>query len=257
MVRTVRQPRPQPQAANPISDYDSDINRTTFDHGPIPPPARTNTELNLSVIQRHLSSAISIVSIASYAVVYLFSPVTQQWEKNGIEGTLFICKLSPTSAAAVRYTVIVLNRRGLDNFILDLLDDDDVDINEEYVILQGHDSSGAPKAYGLWIFAEPEPSSTAHARHLNAKIMMECALEAKSSRLSAEQVTHSNGHGTAKPMETHISGPQVNGNDSSGGMNTRPTTNHPQQPSPAENTKPPDILGDLFRKATQNYRESK
>ena len=257
MVRTLKQPRPQPQAANTVSDYESDFNQANLDHAPLPPPSRTNTELNLSVIKRHLPDAISIVSIASYAVVYTFSPTTQQWEKNGVEGTLFICELTPSPSAAARYTALVLNRRGLDNFVLELLDDDDVDITEEYVILQGHDDGGAPKAYGLWIFSEPEPSSTAHARETNAKIMKECASEAKRGRLSLDRTIHSNGHGAGKvPVGGYFPETQAQENGSTGGTNARPAINTSQAPNPEEITRQPDILGELFRKATQTYRGS-
>lgn len=244
--RKAKQRQVQPHAANPTSDHESDFNNPSLDNAPLPPPARTNTELNLSVIKRHLPDAVSIVSIASYAVVYIFSPSSQQWEKNGVEGTLFICELSPNSSAAPRYSVLVLNRRGLENFKLELLDSDDVDVTEEYVILQGHDDADVPKAYGLWIFSEPEPSSTAQAREINAKIIEECAFKAKRGRIPMDRQQQINGHGIGK---------SAGGRDSQGAT-AQLATSDSHRSNPAMNTKPPDVLVGLFREATKSYRGS-
>ena len=255
--RKAKQRQPQPHPTNPVSNYDSDFN---LENTPLPPTTRTNTELNLSVIQRHLPDAISIVSIASYAVVYLFSSTTRQWEKHGIEGTLFICELSSKPSAITRYSVLVLNRRGLDNFKLELLDSDDVDITGEYVILQGHDEEDAPKAYGLWIFSETEPSSTAQAREVNAKIIEECALRAKKGRIPEEpqqqqqQQKPINGQGAEGSVLRIVgSGTGVQGTESTGWLNVQPSMDNTHQSNRTE-TKSTDILGELFRKATQSYQ---
>ena len=57
--------------------------------------------------------------------------------------------------------VVVLNRRGLDNFVLKLKREDQVDVTEEYIILQDADGDGEgeQKAYGLWVFQEAEGST--------------------------------------------------------------------------------------------------
>lgn len=173
------------------SDYESDVNYVS--DAPPPPPTRTNAELNLSVVRRHEPAIISILSIAPYAVVYIFSPATQQWEKSGIEGTLFVCQLSPSELGAERYSVVVLNRRSLDNFRAELLDGSDVEITEDYVILQASDDNRNPQVYGLWIFSEPPPSSTANSRAINAQIIQECAIQAETTRKMAEQSIQADG----------------------------------------------------------------
>lgn len=100
-----------------------------------------------------------------------------------------------------RYSVVVLNRRGMDNFSLELVSSDDVEITPEYVILQGPPKSPDPDTgmeggtagleeeeaqerviYGLWIFAEPEPSSTSQMREVNARLIQDCAVRAEESR---------------------------------------------------------------------------
>lgn len=176
----------------------------------------TNETLNLSVLQRHNPAISQVVSIASYAVIYAFSPVSQTWEKSGIEGTMFVCQLFghaelnasgspmfPEQAqepeAEERYAVFVLNRRGLENFEIELKRAEDVDIEQSFIIVQGppaaHDDvenesgPGATRgsvAYGLWIFCEPG-TSTAASRDINAKVILECASRAEESQKALAQ----------------------------------------------------------------------
>ena len=142
-----------------------------------------NENLNLKVVNRHFPSVRTILSIAPYAVIYTFSPSISGWEKSGIEGTLFICELFPTVEGWQRYSVVVLNRRGLENFSMELRSADDVEVTEEYVILQNREENGdEPQIIGLWIFAEQLPSSTANARIANAHIIKACATQAEASR---------------------------------------------------------------------------
>ncbi|KAK2734636.1 hypothetical protein FQN55_002559 [Onygenales sp. PD_40] len=197
------------------SDYESDaqnyyvsdsaaLNGSSMatDPSEIKPPSRTNEELNLAVLQRHDPAVHSILSLAPYAVVYIFSATTQLWEKSGIEGTMFLCQLTQGELGEERYSVLVLNRRGMQNFEAKLTDGDDVEITEEYVILKvdgesntivssaGTAESATVKApdgrqsiiYGLWIFSEPPPSSTAEMRSVNAGLIKECAVHAGASR---------------------------------------------------------------------------
>ena len=170
--------RHQSAHLQPSDQYDSDV--------PLPPPQdippqRTNAELNLSVLQRHLPSTTSIISIAPYAVVYIFTSTPQNgpaWEKSGIEGTLFICQqtLEPTEGTE-RYSVVVLNRKGLNDFICPL--SGDIDYEAGYTILRSTSEEGREEnIWGLWIFEEEEGSSTAGMREVNAKIIQECAARA-------------------------------------------------------------------------------
>ncbi|KAI9677207.1 MAG: hypothetical protein M1829_002781 [Trizodia sp. TS-e1964] len=159
--------------------------------------SRSNAELNLCVLQRYNSLITAILSIAPYAVVYLFSPSSSQWEKTGVEGTLFVCKIAEISEdQGERYEVIILNRRGLENFQVQLHNGGDVEITDDYLILRvnnHYEGQMQPntlqdenqKIYGLWIFSEPPPSSTANTRALNAQIISECASAAESSRKKA------------------------------------------------------------------------
>ncbi|KAJ5146025.1 Dcp1-like decapping [Penicillium bovifimosum] len=196
------------------TDYESDIPYySDMQEQPAPPP-RSNEELNLSVIQRHKPSITSILSLAPYAVVYIFSPTTKQWEKNGVEGTLFVCQESQGDLGEERYTVFVLNRRGLNNFDLPLTDGENVEITEEYVICKAEESfegeagqngiadplhpqnvantqaaTNNVRIYGLWIYSEPPPNSTAESRSINAQMILECATHAgQSMKLARERL---------------------------------------------------------------------
>ena len=180
----------QPQAVHQASDYESDINYLSD----IAPPSlnRTDEELNFAVLKRHDPTIITLEHVAPYAVVYVFSPSSQQWIKSGIEGSAFVCGLAPTQQFHHRYSVIVLNRRGLDNFRADLSSAGDVEVTEEYIILQSS-KEGIPQVYGLWVFCEPPPSSTSHQREAIAQKIQECAARAEESRGLAEDQL--NGHG--------------------------------------------------------------
>ncbi|KAI9723879.1 MAG: hypothetical protein M1828_003998 [Chrysothrix sp. TS-e1954] len=173
----------------------------------VPSISRDNDSLNLAVLQRHNPSIISILSIAPYAVIYTFNATAQTWDKSGCEGTLFVCQLAPIYEEAhdqedgmegiARFEVVVLNRRGMENFSFALETADSIEITEEYVLLQGEadtvegDETDGPNTaqlekrpvvYGVWIFAEPPPSSTSEMRTINARVMQECAALAEASR---------------------------------------------------------------------------
>ncbi|RAL14200.1 Dcp1 family protein [Aspergillus homomorphus CBS 101889] len=223
------------------SDYDSDYQTYLSDTQQQPqpqatmatnttplPPLRTNEDLNLAVLRRHNPAITSILSLAQYAVVYIFSPATRQWEKSSVEGTLFVCQLAQGPLGEERYSVFVLNRRGLNNFDLLLTDGDNVEITEEYIILKsdhapeglGHVAGAPPpqqqqvnptgtgasaagkspgsdiRIYGLWIYSEPPPNSTAETRNINAQMIRECAVHAgESLKLARERLeaTRQNG----------------------------------------------------------------
>ena len=180
-------------------------------------PVRTNEDVNFSVLHRHNNNITSIISIAPYAVVYTFSTATQTWEKAAIEGSLFVCQLTPTYNSSPvydsngnpstplpieHYAVHVLNRRALENFALELYSPDSIEITPDYIILQGTsaavvpfppaedllDGNGADAAeeesviYGLWVYPEPPPASTAIAREVNARVIVDCATRAEESR---------------------------------------------------------------------------
>ncbi len=182
-----------PNQVPQISDYESD---TAFAHLPdqppptnLPVPSRTIDELNLSVLQRYNPSISSILCVAPYAVIYTFSPLPEpEWIKSGVEGSLFICQLEPGELGEDRFTAIVLNRRGLENFEAQLREDETggVELTDDYIIVTSK-VSGQPTASGIWVFSEGPGSSTAITRGLVARFVKERAVQAGQSRKAAEE----------------------------------------------------------------------
>ncbi|CAD6590156.1 MAG: hypothetical protein ASARMPRED_004592 [Alectoria sarmentosa] len=215
-------------------------------------PTLTNDVLNLSVLQRHLPSTVSIDFLAPYAVVYIFSTITQAWEKSGIEGTLFVVRLQNEGHA-----VVVLNRRGLSNFILHLKSAEEVDVTDDYIILQGNGgdnigngSADEQKVYGLWIFEE-EQGSTKGVRAACGRCVVECAerAEATSNARALNGVGQLNGPMQQQSTTGAPSGPDLMAllNPSRGhSSNDTPTVQQPEM------NQGQDILGDVFRKAGAN-----
>ncbi|MCJ1286742.1 hypothetical protein MMC26_006088 [Xylographa opegraphella] len=279
--RKVRHQQTQSGVINQPSDYESDTNYLS--DVPLPPIQRTDEELNLSVLQRHSRDVISLEYVAPYAVVYHFSSVLQQWEKSGIEGTAFVCGLLPMEDHPQRYEVTVLNRRGLENFTLELANASDVEVTEEYIILNStHD--GKPHVYGLWVFSEPSPSSTSHHRTAIAHTIQECAARAEASRkvnTGRTECEHDYYFDEEVPMGRQLSlkemfGQQRKQDDAWSIRNhspRRPSTQYaaiadsyvPHSPqveapphSPAvsaqSNGQGRDVLMDMFRRAGEGYR---
>ncbi|KAL9572566.1 hypothetical protein ACKAV7_003399 [Fusarium commune] len=179
--QTPRKARHSRQPSNRIpavSDYESDAAAIHADYAP--PPPRTNTELNLSVLQRYLPSIHTILSIAANAVIYTFNSASESWEKSGVEGTMFVCAQSPLPedpGQRPRACVFVLNRRGLDNVIVDLSRVTHAEVSGELVIMkvEGEWQEG-DKVLGVWIHNDKDKT-----REVNAAIIQEAWKIARSA----------------------------------------------------------------------------
>jgi hypothetical protein len=146
-------------------------------------PSRSNEDLNLAVLRRHWPTVLTIVHIASYCVVYLFNVTTQSWEKADIDGTLFIVHHHSDVEGEEKFSANILNRRRLENFAYELRSPDDVDLDPKFIILKmGGEDSSDMQIYGLWVFSEPAPNSTAHAHEITGHIIVECAKRAEACR---------------------------------------------------------------------------
>jgi hypothetical protein len=248
------------QSAPQPSDYETDAPPPAVDV-PLPPP-RSNEELNFSVLKRSYPNLVAIEHVTPYAALYTFNVETQQWEKVGIEGTLFICQLAPSPTGAEQYCVVILNRRGLDNFYMELTSSETMEISDPYVILQGD------LIYGLWIFADPPPASTQNCRVETAEKMLEIADRARASREAAENgVDNTAGEvdTASAPMGRQLSLRQLFGQQhgQDGTYDARSLNHQPppdvyrNQPTytPTPDARPAqqDVLGQLFMKAKQDY----
>lgn len=211
-----------------------------------PPQTRSNEELNLSVIRRHYPEVVGIHYVAPYAVLYAYMLETSQWEKVGMEGSLFVCELVSSPIGAERFAVILLNRRGLENFFMEITSPEDIDFGE-FIMMQ------SDQVYGLWIFSEPLSSTANVPAEIQVKLE-ELAARAKLSREAKERGIES-GMTEAEQVETSIPmGRQVSLRELFGQRQTEAaavvhTHNGSHPPQPAQT----DILSQLFIKAKQDY----
>lgn len=158
------------------SDYDSEVPYTAPDSLPV----RSNNELNLTVLQRYNPSITAILSIAASCQIYNYFPADGTWDKAEIAGTLFVCQMAAFSATTVgareRFCVALLNKKGLDNLIIDMQDVQEVEIKDEFMIirflerrqagLNGQGPLDEEKVLGFYIHADQ-----ADTRELNCTLV--------------------------------------------------------------------------------------
>lgn len=192
-------------------------------------PEDPAAHLNLLVLRRHNPEITDILCIATFATVYSFSFQTGEWDKTGIEGPLFVVRLAPAQTPArhasdneldeeceqdaedaedaeekERYSIIVLNRKHLDNFTVPIRDPSALDLTEEHIqiLAERSDSSDALQphiestgsgpdpektvAYGMWIWNEAGKSTEGAREHV-ANTVVECARRAFDSRMRGEE----------------------------------------------------------------------
>jgi hypothetical protein len=113
-----------------VSDYDSEVQYTA------PTTLRDRDEMNFSVIKRYVPTLSEIVDIAPSAHIYTFSHSENTWERTGIEGSMFVCQLTPSPITGVpRHCIIVLNRKGLENLIINSSELQHVEITDQFLLL--------------------------------------------------------------------------------------------------------------------------
>ncbi|SMQ53344.1 unnamed protein product [Zymoseptoria tritici ST99CH_3D7] len=192
--KTARNAQHQPQPTVAIqSDYETDTANYTDSQSMAivpPPPVRSNAELNLLVLRRWCPEIEGIIAVAPFAVLYLFSPETQGWEKCETQGSLFVCRLG--GELYPRYRVVILNRKNPENFQLDIVSTENIEITEEYVIVQIVGDDGTPHIYGIWIFSDGD--SVPDTREVIAKTIMDCAMRAEQDALDAKGQHEQDGH---------------------------------------------------------------
>jgi hypothetical protein len=114
-----------------VSDYDSEAQYTA------PSTLRTPEEINHSVLKRYVPSLHTILEIAASAYIYTLNNDTGEWEKTGIEGTLFVCELTPSPITGTpRHCIVVLNRKGLENLIVYSGEIQAVEISDQFLLLK-------------------------------------------------------------------------------------------------------------------------
>lgn len=188
-----QQPKHIPTPLVQASEYESDI--PNYDLGYVPPPVRSNPEMNLSVLQRYNPAVREILCQAANAVVYIFTPDTGVWDKSGVEGTMFVCEQEPTyKSGEESYCLFVLNRRGLENLILDLGKTQDVEVTPELLIMRfgGGSAEKVQKVMGIWIHNNKDD------RERNSDVIQQCWNQARASKAQRDKEVDSMSYGVAE-----------------------------------------------------------
>lgn len=106
---------------------------------------------NLSVLSGIDKSIVEIVSDVSHIAVYEFDST---WKRYNVEGACFVVRRkSPTDIPS--FCVIVLNKQGLENFILDLSDCKKVKMQDRFIMLKVT-MKKKPMIFGLWMHSDDE-----------------------------------------------------------------------------------------------------
>lgn len=104
---------------------------------------------NVQVLSRYFSGIRGILFYAHNVCVYDFDEVNKCWKRSEIEGAFHIVDTSTD----IRYRIIVLNRRGLENLALDMIPGW-TQFEEVKGTIQLQSPQG--KIYALWFFDEEE-----------------------------------------------------------------------------------------------------
>ncbi|KAK2630112.1 hypothetical protein QTJ16_000932 [Diplocarpon rosae] len=130
--KTPRKSRRHNQNSIQASDHD---NEGIYN---APVPARSPAQINFAVIRRYVPALEAIISYAPSAQLYTMQP-TGSWEKQAnVEGTLFICQLTPSPiTGGSRHCIVLLNRKGLENLIVESGEIQNVEITEQGYLMLG------------------------------------------------------------------------------------------------------------------------
>ena len=104
---------------------------------------------NLLALKAIDKSIEEIVTEASHIAVYEFDSSTQQWKRFNVEGSAFIVRRN------CGYLLIVLNKQGLDNLVLELEDCKKAKIQVPYIMMKCS-TKKAPIIFGLWFHNDNE-----------------------------------------------------------------------------------------------------
>ena len=140
--------------------------------------AEARRKANLRVLQRLDSLILDIQGSATHVVLYEFSVDSQQWEKTGCEGSLFIAKRSESP----RFKLVVLNRNSKENLEVPITGKFQMQVQEPYLIFRETKGDGVVQIRGIWFHdsAEREAVSTLLTRIVSSLEQIE-QLEEKHS----------------------------------------------------------------------------
>jgi hypothetical protein len=133
---------------------------------------------NLSVLSGIDKSIVEIILDISHIAVYEFDTSEGRWERYEVEGACFVVRRE-TQLGVPSFVVIVLNKQGIENFILDLVDCKKVKMQDPFIMMKTT-MKGIPIIFGLWVHNDQERQQMFRTLDEKQKVVTE-AIKSKSS----------------------------------------------------------------------------
>ena len=159
---------------------------------------------NLSALKNIDKSIEDIICDASHIAVYEFDITQQSWKRYNVEGATFIVKRVIPGNNPNNYLLIVLNKLGTDNLILDLADCKKAKIQVPYIMLRCS-TKKAPIIFGLWFHSEIERESVFESINSILKLIERDSNNTKPSTEFLTDVEISNMNQKAAKLELNLS----------------------------------------------------
>jgi len=100
---------------------------------------------NFRMIQKFVPGAVEIAEQSLFVAVYTFNEAEQSWEREDIEGPLFIVQRNADADQPESFALAVVNRNSSTNLLLFIGSSFEYDVNGEYLMFRC-----AKGVYGLW-----------------------------------------------------------------------------------------------------------
>eukprot|EP00466_Bigelowiella_natans_P000033 jgi/Bigna1/84771/estExt_fgenesh1_pg.C_10026 len=110
-------------------------------------PAQTHTQV-LKTLRRHDPRLKNLLLCIKFTAAYELSEA-MQWKNSEVGGPLFIVERSPESPSAPKNKIIILNRKSLDNFELDIVPNMTIESNTNFVYVE---SRKGGKVFAFWFY---------------------------------------------------------------------------------------------------------
>ncbi|XP_051011175.1 mRNA-decapping enzyme 1B isoform X4 [Acomys russatus] len=105
-------------------------------------------EISLAALRRHDPYISRIVDVASQVALYTFGHRANEWEKTGVEGTLFVY----TRSASPKHGFTIMNRLSMENRTEPITEDLDFQLQGPFLLYRNATLS----IYGIWFYDKEE-----------------------------------------------------------------------------------------------------
>nr|XP_034367644.1 mRNA-decapping enzyme 1B isoform X4 [Arvicanthis niloticus] len=105
-------------------------------------------DISLAALRRHDPYISRIVDVASQVALYTFGHRANEWEKTGVEGTLFVY----TRSASPKHGFTIMNRLSMENRTEPITKDLDLQLQDPFLLYR----NGTLSIYGIWFYDKEE-----------------------------------------------------------------------------------------------------